>query len=148
LRVQQVEDREFYNDVNRRIQKLTHSKNSACDDWIIKSELDYLQERRIAEMLQRIPEIVDDQFRIGNIKSKKAMLTIGISHLNKIIQYLDENRIRIYSPLLTSTKGKDYIANLNLKKENFSVSIILPRTLLEDPKILEMNRLDKIKFQM
>jgi len=96
-----VEDREFYNEVNRFIQKLTHSKGNVCDDWMIKSELNYLQGRRIAAMLQSIPEIVNDQLRIWKDQEQKGHFTIGISHLNKIIQYLNENRIRIYSPVLT-----------------------------------------------
>ena len=146
LRVQQVEEERFYNDVSRSIQKLIDSGSNACDYLVVKSELDYLQDKRTAAMLQRIPEIVDNQFQQGNIKSKKAIFTMGMSHLNKILQYLDENRIRIYSPLLAYNKGKDYIEDLNLKKENFAVFVILPQTLLDDPKILEMSGLDKIKF--
>lgn len=39
------------------------------------------------------------------------------------------------------------MAELNLLKENGGVSIIIPRTLVDDRKILEINRLDKIIFQ-
>jgi len=144
LILQQVEEEKFYNEVSLAIQKLINSRSSTCDYLTSKSELDYLQERRVAVMLQKIPKIVEDEFQQGNIRSKKAIFTIGMFHLHKIIQYLSENRIRIPFPLLALNKGEDYIAELNLQKENFGVSIILPRTLLDDPKVLEMNRLDKI----
>src|SRR4030067_2487842 len=146
LRVKQVELESIYNNVNQSLQKLINNGGKACDYPAVKSELDYLQERRTAAMLQKIPEIVEDQFRLGNINSKKAIFTIGMSHLHKIIRCLDENRIRIYSSLPANDKSKDYIADLNLKRGNFAVFVILPKTLLDNPKVLEMNRLDKIKF--
>lgn len=108
----------------------------------LKSELDYLQERRIAAMLQRIPEIVNTEYRQGNIKNRKAIFTIGLSHLYKIIQYMNEGGIRIYAPLSDSNGYKDYIDRLALQKENFGVSVIVPRTLADDQSILEINRLD------
>jgi hypothetical protein len=45
---------------------------------------------------------------------------------------------------LASNGSKDYIAELSLLKENFGVSIIIPKTLAKDQKTLELNKLDKI----
>jgi hypothetical protein len=95
-------------------------------------------------MLQKIPEIVEAEFRQGNIKSRKAIFTIGTSHLHKIIRYINETRIRIDAPLLAPSGKENYIAELNLLKENFGVSIIIPKTLAKDQKTLELNKLDKI----
>lgn len=142
LELQQVEDKGLYDAVSHAIFRL-----ATCDSdnySVARSELDYLQEKRTAAMLQKIPEIVEDEFGQGNIKSRKAIFTIGMSHLHKIITYLNENRITIYAPLLGSDGNKDYIAELNLQKENFGLSVILPRTLADDQKTLEMNRLDRI----
>ena len=142
LKLQQVEDKELYDAVRKSIFKLV-----TCDSdnySLVRSELDYLQERRTAAMLQKIPEIIDGEVRHGNIRSRRAIFTIGMSHLHKIITYLNENRITIYAPLLGSNGNKDYIAELNLQKENFGISVILPRTLADDQKSLEINRLDKI----
>jgi hypothetical protein len=36
------------------------------------------------------------------------------------------------------------MAELSLQKENFGVSVIIPRTLANDQKILEISELDKI----
>lgn len=147
LTMKQVEDHKFYQAVSGWIRKLTHSGNNASDYLQVKSELDYLQERRTAAMLQRIPEVVDAEFQRGNIRAKKAISTIGLSHLPLIIKYMDENLIRIYSPLLSPNKNEDYVAVPNLRKENFGVSILIPKTLAGDQKILRANKLDKILSQ-
>jgi len=144
LRTQQVEDKGLYDAVGAGISKLVNSSGSSSDYLFLKSELDYLQERRTAAMLQKIPELVDLEFRQGSIKNRKAIFTIGLSHLQKIISFLTESRIAVYSPLFTSDKSRDYVADLDLFKANFGVSVILPRTVVSDQKVLEMNRLDKL----
>ncbi|RPJ06696.1 MAG: hypothetical protein EHM36_06670 [Deltaproteobacteria bacterium] len=95
-------------------------------------------------MLQRIPGIVEEEFRQGSIGAPRVIFTIGVSHLNRIIQSLNEGKIRIYAPLTASNKRGDYIADLNLSKENFGVSVIIPKTLANDQKVLVMTGLDKI----
>jgi hypothetical protein len=65
-------------------------------------------------------------------------------HLHEIIRYLNENRIIIHAPLPASNETKDYRSELNILKEHFGVSVILPKTLADDRKILEMNKLDQI----
>ncbi len=95
-------------------------------------------------MLQKIPQIVNDEFRQGNIKSKKAIFTIGMVHLHEIITYLNEKRIKIHAPLWASNGNGDYTAELNLQKENFGVSVIIPRTLANDQKTLEITKLNEI----
>jgi hypothetical protein len=147
LRTDQVEDRELYDAVSKCIVKLVNAETSSSDSLLLKSEADYLQERRTAAMLQKIPEIVDKEFQQGNIKSRKAILTTGVSHVSKIIEYLNSKRIAVYSPLSISKRSEDYIADLNLIKENFAVYIIIPRTLANDKKVLEINGLDKIMAQ-
>jgi len=147
LRLRQVEDEQSYLAVRDGILKFVNTGKDSCDFLGIKSELDYLQERRTADLLQRIPGVVDDEFRQGNIKAKKAIFTIGLAHIHMITEYLNKGRIDIASPSSVSTQGKDYRAELNLRKENFGVTVIIPRTLIEDREVLEMNGLDKIVTQ-
>jgi hypothetical protein len=148
LRLRQVEDEQSYIAVRDGILKYVNTGKDSCDLVSIKSELDYLQERRTAALLQRIPGIVDDEFRQGNIKVKKAIFTIGLAHIYKIVEYLNKGRIDIAPPSSTSNQGKGYAAELTLRKENFSITVIIPRTLIEDRKVLEMNGLDKIVAQL
>jgi hypothetical protein len=55
----------------------------------------------------------------------------------------------IHAPLPASEEAKDYHSQLNLLKKHFGVSVILPKTLTEDRKILEINKLDQMvrKYQ-
>jgi hypothetical protein len=147
LRLRQIEDKELYEAVRANILKLVSRKDDACDYPRLSSELEYLQERRTAAMLQKIPEIVDDEFQQGNIKSRKAIFTVGMYHLHEIIRYLDANRILIHVPKSASKGTKDSDTQLKLLKKNFGVSVILPRTLADDQKILEINKLDGIVRQ-
>lgn len=149
LRLRQVEDKELYDAVRSDLVKLISCRNDSGNYSLLKSKLEYLQEKRTAAMLQKIPEIIDDEFQRGSIKSRKAILTVGMYHLHEIIRYLNENRIIIHAPLPASNETKDDHSELNLLKEHFGVSVILPRALADDQMILEINKLDKIarKYQ-
>ena len=144
LRLYQIEDKDPYEAVRNHLLKLVSCKDDSGDYCRLKSELGYLQEKRTVAMLQKIPQIVNDEFRQGNIKNKKAIFTIGMLHLHEIITYLTEKRIKIHTPLSASNGIRGYMAELNLQKENFGASVIIPRTLANDRMILEINELDKI----
>ena len=144
LRTVQVEDLTLYMEVRDGLLKLVNDRNPWCDTPLLVSELDYLQERRTATMLQNIPGIIDQEFRQGTIRHKKAIFTIGIAHLRDIIKYIDEQKIAIHPPPSAPGDRADYQAELRLPKDKFGVSIIIPRTLAQDQRILEINRLDKI----
>jgi hypothetical protein len=144
LRLQQVEDKGLYEAVQNGLLNLVNCREDTSHYLSLKSELDYLQEKRTAAMLQKIPEIVNSEYRQGTIRSGKAIFTIGLAHLNKIIQYMNEAGIRINAPLSGSNGNKDYIAKLTLQKENFGVTVIVPRTIAADQTVLKINGLDRI----
>jgi hypothetical protein len=144
LRLRQIEDRSLYEDVRNHLLKLASCRDDSADYLRLNSEIEILQEKRAAAMLQKIPQIVDDEFRQGNIKSRKAIFTIGMFHLHNIITYLNEKRIKIHaSPSVPDGNG-GYTAELSLQKENFRISVIVPRTLANDQKTLEITKLDEI----
>lgn len=143
LRTRQVEDKGLYDAVHDNLCKLATNGNNACDFLSLKSELDNLQGKRVAAMLQRIPEIIDAEFQQGTIRNKKALFTIGISHLPEIIKYLNGNKIEIPPSVMTSAK-ENYVADMNLSKEHFGITIIMPKKLAEDKEVLRMTRLEKI----
>jgi len=144
LRLAQIEDKELYDAVTTNIIKLVNHHGSASDYSSLNAKLGYMQEKRSAAMLQKIPGVVDAEFQQGNIRSKKAILTIGLFHLHEIIRYLNQNRIVIHAPESVSKPGKDDNSELNLSKEDFGVSVIIPKTLAGDQKTLEINQLDEI----
>jgi hypothetical protein len=144
LRLRQIEDKDLYETVRHHLLKLASCRDDSGNYSRLKSELAYLQEKRTAVMLQKIPQIVNDEFRQGNIRNKKAIFTVGLLHLHEIITYLTEKRIKIHTPLSVSNGIQGYMAELNLQKENFGVSVIIPRTLASDQKTLEINELERI----
>lgn len=145
IQMEQVEDEPLYFTVRDCILKLVKTASNSCDYPSVKSELAYLQDRRTAAILQNVPEIIDGEFQHGKINEKRGVLTIGMSHIPKIIQYLNDRQIRI--PHTGSDKGTDYVAEVNLLKENFGVTIIIPKTLAEDHNTLVLNGMDKIIAQ-
>jgi len=144
LRLAQIEDKELYDAVRINIVKLVSSHGDPSDYSLTNAKLGYLQEKRSAAMLQKIPEVVDAEFKRGNIKSKRAIFTVGMYHLHEIIRFLSQNRITIHAPVSVSDPIKNDSTELNLSKENFGVSVIIPRTLAADQKTLKINELDEI----
>lgn len=142
IKSQQVEDINLYNAAREKINLLEKFGNDTYESLFIKSGLDYLQERRSAAMLQKIPEVIDSEYRAGRIKNKKAIFTIGMSHISGIIKYLKQNRIEIYSPAFTSYD--DYLSGVKLLENDFGVTIIIPRTLADNRELLKLTRLDGI----
>jgi hypothetical protein len=144
LKLRQVEDPTIHRTVGDLIRKLVNCGNDDSEYLRVKLDLESLQERRTASMLQRIPEIIGEEFRDGNIKAQKAILTIGLSHLPRIIRNLEENGAKIYSQGLALDRREIYISDLNLKKQIFGVSIFIPHTLAGDRKTLKRTGMDEI----
>jgi hypothetical protein len=144
LILRQVEDEALYKAVTNHLLKLASCREDSTDYPRLNSEMEFLQEKRAATMLQKIPQIINDEFQQGNIRSKKAIFTIGMFHLHKIITYLNEKGVRVRAPLPASNGNRGPMVELNLQKENFGVSIIVPRTLVNDQKTLEITKLNGI----
>jgi hypothetical protein len=144
LDVQQVEDRELYTAVRERLSLLERSESGSFGYLLSKAEVDYLQERRTAAMIQKIPYIIDYEAVQGRIKNRKALFTIGLSHISDIIKYLKENKIAIYYPPFSERHAEDYIAEVNLCKSGFGVTIILPRILADNQELLMTTHLDAL----
>ena len=139
LRTRQIEDKELYDAVHENLCKLVFPGKDPCDFDSLKAELDSLQERRLAAMLQKIPEVIGEEVRQSHIKKNRALMTIGISHMPNIIKYLSENRI----PL----PPRNHSTPLNLLKEDFGVVLFLPRRLAHDEEVLKITRLTGILEQ-
>ncbi len=142
LRIKQIEDRTLYDGALGCLVRLEKNRNSPSVARPLESELKYLQERRTASMLQRIPEVVKDEFRKGNIRRQQAIFTIGLNHLSEIIQYVNAKKIKLCAPAVADDEKNTEIADLNLLEDNFSITVIIPRTLARDERVLKMTRLD------
>ena len=146
LRLRQVEDWGLYDSVCKSLVRVTNSGKDSCDTSLVQ-ELDYLQHRRLAAMLQKIPEVIDQEFQHREVNEPKAIFTIGMMHVHTIIRYLNDRKIMISSPAAGSVHGKEHTAQLNLPENNYGVSIILPKTLADNPALLQAHQLDNVTAQ-
>lgn len=143
LRVSQVEERSIYDAVFDSLRNLkTEGTQSSPQERL--AQLQYLQEVRTAVLLQKIPAIVDRELSSGTIDNQSAMFTIGLNHLQDIVRFFQNNSIEIKSPAAARVQPANYTAELNLLKTGFGVTVIIPRTLAEDARLLQMTKLDRI----
>ncbi len=142
IHIRQVEDFTLYSEVRSKLRSLEKLRYDALASLFIQADLDYLQDLRTAAMLQKIPDIIDNEYSEGTIHSKEALFTIGLAHISGIIRYFEQKKIAIESPAFTSFK--DYAADVNLLINNFGVTIIIPRSLSADRQFLLASREDDI----
>jgi hypothetical protein len=140
--LQQVEDKGCYEEVGAVMGKLFGGSCPPEEYGPTRAKLDFLQEKRTAGMLQKIPEIVSREYAQGRIKTRKAIFTIGLSHLPAIIKYFKEGGIR----LPASFAADSGVEELKLLREGFRVSILVPRTLAGEPALSEINGSSPIGF--
>ncbi len=143
LRTRQVESQELYDSVHTALSRFSVTgKTRVADILPLKSEIDSLQEQRVAAMLQNIPAIVIQEFDNHNIENQTALFTIGVSHLANIIRFLEQNRISIQGS--SQASGRKYSADLNLSKEQFGVTVIVPKKLADDQEVMKITQLEKL----
>ena len=140
IALQQVEDRDLYR--NAREYLLSGLKNGANLRAAFGLELDYLQERRSAAILQKIPAILNDAYRRGHIAHPRAILTIGMTHLDEIIKFLETEKIEISAPPAGASGFQDYSETLELLAQQVGVTIIVPRAILDDREMMYLTKLE------
>ena len=145
LLLRQVEDGKLYRNVYQGIQQLSACKDSLEERYLIRCDLDYHQQRRVGAMLQRIPGILEQEYRLGSIREKKGLFTIGLSHLSAMIGHFSKGRIVIPAPLFTSIKVHPVKEELNLTREGYGITVIVPRTLARDQALLEKTGLKEVE---
>lgn len=144
LPASQVEDRKIYEAVCRCLAELREKRFERLPAAEIMIELEYLQEVRTAALLQKIPEVIENELQNGTIRNPSALLTIGLNHIRDILHYLEENKILIAAPPHDRRNLQSYSAEPNLLTSGYGVTIIIPRTLADNRRLLQMTNLDGI----
>ncbi len=137
----QVEDKGMYDAVRNSLCKLSSQHSSSPSNI---AELIYLQEVRTAQILQNIPNAIEDEYLNGSIGNRTALFTIGLNHIKDIFRYIQEDQIHLTSPAGSSGLSDYVCSSLNLLNEGYGVTIIIPRTLANDRKLLQMTNIDRI----
>jgi hypothetical protein len=143
MHVSQVEEENIYNGVLKSLGKL---KTAGFDGLASRQNIDellYLQQKRTATQLQKIPGLIEAEFLHGTIRNRFAMFTIGLNHIQDIIRYLENNMIQIHAPP-SGNNLENYNAELDLLNKGYGVAIIIPRTLADNRRLLQKTNLDRI----
>jgi len=139
IRLGQIEDEPLYRDI-RRLLREAHRSNSLY----LLSKLDGLQDKRTATLLQNIPDVVEKSFRTGRIENRKAIFTIGLAHLNEIINILQHGSLPPAADLNSGPmQGHSDEESLKLLDQGYGVTVIIPRILAENQQILRLCKLDR-----
>ena len=147
MHASQVEDRNRYDAVCNCLGELTRKSCTPLQMEAKLDELQYLQEMRTARMLQEIPSVIETELRAGTIRNRYAMLTIGMNHIQDIIRSLQKNTITITPPEGGGDLGEGYTAEPDLLRKGYGINVIIPRTLADDPQLLQAVQLDQMPPQ-
>lgn len=142
LHASQVEDRNIYNAVRDSLGKLKTISNRSDEITGNIAELIYLQEVRTAQLLQNIPGVIEQEFLRGAVDNRCALFTIGLNHIKDIFRYIENEKIYIESP--NGVQSDSLTSSLKLLQKGYGISIIIPRTLADDQKLLKMTNIDRI----
>ncbi|MBM9604932.1 hypothetical protein [Desulfopila inferna] len=142
LQACQVEDRRIYNAVRSSLGKLKNAGSGTDEIAGNIDELIYLQEVRTAQLLQNIPGVIEYEFLRGAVGNRSALFTIGLNHIKDIFRYIENEQIYIEPP--SGVQSDSLTSNLNLLQTGYGITIIIPRTLADDHKLLEMTDIDRI----
>ncbi len=124
----QVEDRKLYLLTRDRLRSTLAPE--AILSPALSHELAYLQKLRTANFLQRAPSIIASAYRQGRISSPRAMLTIGLSHLDDLIGFLKAGEIDIAALQTAQNNFPALATELEVIKEQVGVTVIVPRSLI------------------
>lgn len=138
----QVEDRRIYNAVSSSLGKLKTVGDESNEIAANTAELIYLQEVRTAQLLQNIPGVIEYEFLRGAVGNHSALFTIGLHHIKDIFRYIENEEIYIESP--SGIQSDSLTSSLNLLQRGYGITIIIPRTLADDHKLLRMTHIDRI----
>ena len=130
----QVEDPELYRHTSQLLR--AGLETGAVLDPGYEPTLTYLQQRRLAAILQGAPAAIEAAFRQGSIDRPRAMLTIGQAHLGDLLRMLRGGEIHIPAPQPENTLFPPLDQTLQLRAAGIGVAVIVPPTLAEGQGLL------------
>ena len=126
--LQQVEDRELYNNVR---EALLASQVDDEQPWaVLDGRLESLQKRRSAAIVQRATELSQSNSLSGDVPGN-AILTIGLAHLGDILAYIKSGETQLAARPMTGAGLPSAPVSLDSYKRPVGITVIVPHCLLE-----------------
>jgi len=125
--LRQVEDQDLYD----RTRELLHASFTAARlDPGFDGRLAYLQKCRSAALLQGVPAALTQLARPGTEAASGALLTIGMAHLDDILEFIKAGEVHIPAPPAASAKLPAVQSQLTLRDIPVGITVIVPHSLL------------------
>ena len=140
----QVENRKLYDEILSRITRMESHPNDIVSCLSLEMQIDGLQEKRTAVLLNNIPSVIESEFENGAIKHKNAMFTIGLNHIKAILHYLKDTKNTPQKSASSPSRENPLFTDPGLKYSGFNVVVIIPHTLIEDQQVLRITELSDL----
>ncbi|MHB8764042.1 MAG: hypothetical protein ACYDA8_06860 [Deferrisomatales bacterium] len=111
-------------------------------EWL--ADLEQVQKRRSAVMLQNVAPVVQEEYRERRIRNRRVILTVGLAHLEEILRSLSEERTKVAPLTGPPARGPGFESELEWLDDDFGVTVIIPQSLWEDRVALRVARLDHL----
>ncbi len=125
--LEQVEDRKLYRDV-RDLLKANLQAGSKFS-FARYNELAHLQKLRTAYLVQSAPMVIAKAHQQGRVAAPNAMLTIGLSHLQDIIAFLETGKIDMAGWPIAGMAPPFQGSELELIRQHVGFTVIVPPAL-------------------
>ena len=126
--LKQVEDRALYLNVKERLRSSLSSTTKFS--FANYCELIQLQKLRTAHLLQAVPVVLAEAYQQGRIAAPNAMLTVGLSHLEDIISFLETGKSDTTGRQTPSKESTLHQAKPELIKQRIGITVVVPRSLM------------------
>lgn len=126
--LEQVENRKLYRNVREQLR--TSLKPGSKFSSALSGEIAQLQKLRTAYLLQAAPGVVAKAYQQGRITAPNAMLTIGLSHLEDIISFLQSGESAL---AVLEAAGLDSLLQTTPRepaKQNVGITVVVPPSLM------------------
>lgn len=140
VRFRQVEDEHLY----LQALELVSSRTGRPSDTEWLADLEQVQRRRSAVMLQNVSPVVQEEYGERRIPNRRVILTVGLAHLEEILRVLSEERIEAAPSTCPPARGPGFEPELAWLDADFGVTVIIPQSLWEDRVALRVARLDHL----
>jgi hypothetical protein len=126
--LQQVEDRALYRNVKERLRSSLNATGRFS--FANYTELVQLQKLRTAHLLQAAPTVIAEAYQQGRIAAPNAMLTVGLSHLEDIISFLESGEIDLAGRQTAGRESSLHQADPEPVKPRVGITVVVPRSLI------------------
>jgi len=140
LALRQIEDRQLYLTVVGQLRDLLASAQGECSDLTCLPSLKFHQKKRSAVILENIPTALASGLTENEMPIRRAMLTIGLAHVDSMIDFLKNGRVQVIPPPGMENLLEGYTCDLSDLKQKYAVVVIIPPTLVESRKLLRLSR--------